>query len=287
MRYLICFPQGGINDMWSRIQMCISYCLHQNRMLVLDTTKNWFRHDWRTYFAIPHDIVYQGHTSDFITHLLTKDVYPPELRNRTYESLPDAVWIRHGRMEMDGIMVSTSLLVPYAQEVVVYADCGSSLHINSMLSMLTFSDELKLEYQRRRSLLPPQYLAVHIRNTDHKSDLDTFLAKHDSLFRKHDIFVATDHHDSLIRMKTLYGAHIHSFANLPQLPYGVNIHESKQSQALRTTRDQHHAFLIDMFLDFLLLASGSQYIASTEKSGFSRSVHELRRLPSLIHHLVS
>ena len=39
-KFLICFPQGGINDMWSRIQQMISYCEHEERILVIDTTKN-------------------------------------------------------------------------------------------------------------------------------------------------------------------------------------------------------------------------------------------------------
>ena len=288
MRYLICFPQGGINDMFSRIQACIQYCILENRMLVLDTRKNWFRECWRDYFYINHKVLYHGEdVPSFITSLLKKNVYPKTLQDRTYESLPDAVWINPGHMEMDGIFVSTPLHISYTQDVVVYSDCGSSLHINHILSITVFSEEIKREYHRRRSVLPDKYISVHIRNTDYKSDIDTFIRMYDTTLKSNDLFVATDHHDSLIRMKERYGERVYSFASLPSLPEGTNIHESKVAQELRDTPEKRHDFLIDIFTDFLLLASGTECITSNSKSGFSRSVRELNKYPTLVYKLIS
>ena len=286
MKYFICFPQGGINDMLSRIQECIVYCVREQRLLVLDTTKNWFREEWRTYFALNHHVMYQGDTPAFITYLLTQEVYPPCLQNRTYESLPDAVWVRPGHMEMDEMVVSTPLNVSYPHKVVCYADCGSSIHINPILSIMTFSNRIKSEFHRRRALLPDTYISVHLRNTDYTSNIEAFLDENDEVLVHHDLFIATDHYATLERVRERYGERVYSFASLPHLPDGVNIHESRNAQNLRSTKELQDNFLIDMFTDFLLLAHGSQCLTSNTRSGFSRSVRYLHQLPSLAHSLV-
>ena len=286
MKYLICFPQGGINDMLSRIQNCIVYCVREQRLLVLDTTKNWFREEWRPYFSLNHNVIYQGDTPAFITYLLSQDVYPPCLKNRTYESLPDAVWVRPGHMEIDGMVVSTPLNVSYPHKVVFYADCGSSININPILSIMTFENCIKKEYHRRRALLPKTYISVHIRNTDYTSHVDTFLDENDTLLVNNDLFIATDHYKTLERVRERYGSRVYSFSNLPNLPDGINIHESRNAQDLRTTKESQYNFLMDIFTDFLLLAHGSQCLTSNTRSGFSRSVRALHQLPALAHQLV-
>ena len=215
-RYLICFPQGGVNDMFCRIQYCIQYCMSEQRTLVIDTNKNWFRDDWRHYFSIPLPIIYQGDSVELIRELLTnQDCYPA--LNLSYDELEHAKWIKPGHMEMNGKVVSTSLSHSYQHQVVIYADCGSSPHINPLLQAVIFSSWLKDEFKKRRSSLPDQYVAVHIRNTDYQSDVDGFLEKYHSIFSTYPLFLASDHLSTINRMKAMYPK-VFTFSSIPSVP---------------------------------------------------------------------
>ena len=274
-RYLICFPQGGIHDMWSRIQYALQYCEKEGRILVLDTTKNWFRDDWRSYFSISSPLVYTGDTPELITRLLQKDVFPSELYGKTYEELPHAVWIAPGHMEMNGIIVSIPLL-SYKESVVVYSDCGSSQHILPLFSKLQFTVRILNEFVSRRSLLPEKYLSIHIRHTDYKSNVDDFIEKYRHVLEKWPLFVASDHFDTIQRCKREF-KHVYSFSAIPSLPDGVNIHESQASQRLRTTQEETRVWNSDAILDFLLLTQGVCVLCSSSQSGFSRSAVVLQQ----------
>ena len=57
MRYLLCRPLGGMNDMMSQIEKCCQYAEQSNRILIIDTNpKNtkFFRDDFSNYFTSHH-----------------------------------------------------------------------------------------------------------------------------------------------------------------------------------------------------------------------------------------
>ena len=286
IRYVICLPQGGIHDMWSRIQSVLYYCQQSNRIMVLDTYKNWFRDDWRNYFTIDSPYLYKGNQSEseaLITTLLKKrshEIFPPQLSGKTYHELPHAKWIAPGHMEMDGIKVSSSLKRMYDESVVVYADCGSSHHILPLFSIIRFHDSILQELQRRRALLPEQFVSVHIRNTDYKSNVDQFIREHWILFKKYPLFVASDHAESIEKFKQHFETY--SFSHIPSLPPGINIHESVESQSLRLSKEDIARCNTDAMLDFLLLPMGSKILCSSQQSGFSRSVMVLHQSPEIL-----
>jgi len=284
-RYLICFPQGGINDMFSRIQTCIHYCISEKRILILDTGKNWFRDDWRAYFSIDIDLVYKGDTPEMITFLLSQDVYPLSFQHKTYQELTHAKWIKPGHMEMNGICTSTSLRHSYPNQTVIYAECGSSVHINPILHSISFTSMIKTEFQKRKSILPDEYISIHIRNTDYQSDVEDFFTTHDEIFKSNPIFIASDHASTIEACKARYNQ-VYSFSTIPFLPDKTNIHESELSQSLRNTKEEIRMFNMDAFIDFLLLAHGTHFFYSSKQSGFSRSISFLREDRVLVKRLV-
>lgn len=283
--YLVCYPQGGFNDMMSRIWYCYTYCITFGRTLIIDTTKNWFNDDLSVYLTFTFPSHYKKDaTSEFITSLYKETVFPKELKEMDNDHFPKIIWKAPGHMETDtGILVSSRLNRVYDETVLVYADCGSIAHITNILSFTIFTPMVLDEVKKRREMLPKEYTSVHIRNTDYKSNLDDFLTSHDSIFKQSPLFVATDHAPTLELMKSKY--QVYSFSSIPIVDEGKNIHESQQSQSLRTTLLETRTFNLDIMCDFLILALGNEYYFSQRDSGFSRSVYFLHGHKTLVHFL--
>lgn len=284
--YLVCYPQGGWNDMMSRIWYCYQYSLISNRTLIIDTTKNWFRDDIFSYLSLAFENLYRGDISSFITHLYeTETVFPPQLKGMKNDEFPTIIWKAPGHMETEsGIVLSTRLDRMYEENVLVYADCGSILHINSILCYTTFSPMVIDLVKERFGRLPTGYISVHVRNTDYQSPVDDFIKQHHDLFNNHTIFIASDHLNTIHRFQNDYNAL--SFSSIPSLPDGKNIHESNESQSLRISLDQIRSFNLDTISDFLLLSCGSQFYYSSQQSGFSRAVLYLNHHAGLLEFLI-
>ncbi|MDR1910856.1 MAG: hypothetical protein LBQ52_00710 [Helicobacteraceae bacterium] len=52
-KYIFCRPQGGLNDMLSSIDYCVSYALRYQRVIYIDGTRGGFLDSFDRYFAIP------------------------------------------------------------------------------------------------------------------------------------------------------------------------------------------------------------------------------------------
>ncbi len=284
--YLVCYPQGGWNDMMSRIWYCHQYCQQTGRMLVIDTTKNWFRDDLSFYLSLSLPNMYNGDVSQFITTLYaTERVFPKELEGMNNDDLSPIVWKAPGHMETDtGIILSTRLHQVYEEKVVVYADCGSHVHINPILCHTLFSQSVLQYVLERYKRLPKGYASVHIRHTDYKSPVDDFIKEHRAIFSNTPLFIASDHYPTIQLFQREFGAY--SFSSIPSVPDGKNIHESTEAQSLRTSKDAIRAFNLDTIADFLLLACGDDYYYSSNQSGFSRSVYFLHQEKGLVKWLL-
>lgn len=285
--FLVCYPQGGWNDMMSRIMYCHKYCEATGRTLILDTSKNWFRDDFSYYFNLSLPRMFKGgNVSEFITMLYKKhSVFPSLLKGMNNDAFPPIIWKAPGHMETDtGIVVSTRLNVYYTETVVVYADCGSAIHINDILLHTYFTSVVLDIFHHRYKQLPSGYIGVHIRNTDYQSPVEEFIKQHESIFRSRVIFIASDHQPTINYFQKEYNAL--SFSMIPEVPPGKNIHESDEAQQLRTTVEQTRQFNIDTMVDFLLLAASSEFYFSSKQSGYSRSVAYLHSEQELVKKII-
>lgn len=285
--YLICYPQGGWNDMMSRIWYCHQYCIQTNRTLIIDTSKNWFRDSIFNYLSFSFPNLYQNpNQSLFITELYEKEtVFPPDLKGMNNDHFPSIVWISPGHMETStGIIVSTRLDRLYEETVVVYADCGSRMNINPILCYTSFTLFVLQCVKERYDSLPKGYSGVHIRNTDYKSNLDEFIHQHDFVFSNTALFVASDHSPTIALFHRKYGSF--SFSDIPSVSEGSNIHESGEAQELRNSDIAIRMFNRDTIVDFLLLAASDTFYFSSKQSGFSRSVYFLQQDKGLVKWLL-
>jgi hypothetical protein len=117
-------------------------------------------------------------------------------------------------------------------------------------------------FKKRYNLLPKDYISLHIRNTDRRSDISSFINEHDKLIDNKHIFLATDDSNVIDIFKKKYN-NIYTFAKICENKTSGGIHFVVRNEV------EHTNFNIDTVVDFLLLSSAKNYYYSCSKSGFS------------------
>ena len=84
MKYLLCRPEGGFNDMLCQIYKCYQYCKKHNRCLLLDTKHTSFGLSFHKYFTFINNdnIIYD---SDVIFNLIN------DINNDSFSVHPSVV----------------------------------------------------------------------------------------------------------------------------------------------------------------------------------------------------
>ena len=172
-RYLICFPRGGINDMLSRISDCYNYCLKYNRILVIDSSTDWFKEDIRDYILYDSPIIYKGHLNKLYDKLNKEITYPPEFKGLLNTPLKFK-YSHEIYYTYNNNIIDSDISCDYSEIVKIYVACGTGRPID-LLKICSFKPLILDVFRERYNKLPKDYISVHIRNTDLKSNVDEFL----------------------------------------------------------------------------------------------------------------
>jgi hypothetical protein len=287
-KYVICMPGGGLCDMMARIQTCIKYCEKHNRTLILDTSKSTHAKDGlEKYVRIDSPVLFYGNVQKKYEALKGRSFYPPELA-QTFLTMNVIYRKKKGiHAYTDVIDKKTRIPTyfntenPYSEDVLLYRMHGGNFEkVVKFLSVCTLTPLVKQIYTKRRSLLPEEYISVHVRNTDYKSDVDEFLNKHSKVFETNPIFLATDDYDTIQKFKQLYGSQVKSFAKIKPLDGAKALHTRKM------TLKENRTLTIDAIVDLLLLAGGKTIFASSKESGYSKVAKLLHDTPKILNHLL-
>ncbi len=241
------------------ISATLEYAIKYNRCLIIDSTKvAWFKHDIHDYFEFNHPNIFIGDRTTLYDSLSTLPTYPKKLKGRL--STFNAYYIKDkSYMTPDNIPTQFNLKKPYIEDVLLFSNCDAGYDFKLILNYIKCKSNVLAVYNERYLKLPYNYVGIHIRNTDHSSDVNTFVAKNKEIFMN-PIFLASDNAQTIQTLKTTYPT-ILTFSTIPDNK-GACIHYNHKEI------DQS-VFIIDCITDLLLVASGSQYHYSCNKSGYS------------------
>jgi len=277
-RYMLCIPQAGIFDKMNIIYKCVQYAKKYNRVLIIDTTDDWFNDDINDYIQIHSPHVYTG-TADSITHKISDlSIYPPTINIEKLQNITLKIEKQYHYYQ-NNIDLTIDLKKDYKERVIVYSDLGGGYGPVDLLEISSFSPMVLDVYKSRRKQLPKKYIGIHIRNTDHKSDVPKFIDTYKTALVGHIIFLASDNKNTIDEFKKLYGKNIITFANIVDNG-GKPIHDGYYR-----TKEESKEYNIDTFVDILLLATATEYYYSSETSWFSKNVAKLRTKPDLVMRL--
>ena len=260
-KYLLYRPFYGIVHTFRVIEACLLYSEKYNRKLIIDTEFNcWFKEPLNKYINFTHQNFYNGPPLNLDAMTCCPTIYTGQVTKKNI--------LQHHHMNND---------TDYEEELLIYTSWTGS-GPEYLLNYITFKPIVLDVFKTRLQQLPHEYISVHIRNTDRLSDVDSFLENNKENFKDKNIFLASDDVISINKMKELYGINVKMFSNIPELN-GLNIHTSHNSVPTEE-------FNIDCFVDILLLASGSKYYFSAEKSGYGKLADYLHKDATLFKKLL-
>ena len=272
-KYIVCFPRGGLVYMIHRIQAAYNYAVDYNRVLIIDSRKNWFNDSFYNYFFIHSHNVYVGDIDFLYNSLQPLSMYPEKVNLKTMNV--DVPTENSGSLRKFNI----DLRRPYQEKIVIYSHYGGGSSVKQFFSICSLTPLVLSAYSAARDKLPASYIAVHIRNTDYKSDVDTFLLKHRDLLKDKPVFVASDNIKTIDKFKKEFN--VFTFSDIPE-NYGKNIHED-----YNRTGDEIRKYNVDTIVDLLLLASSSELYYSYADSAFTQAAIELHEDPALLKRLLT
>lgn len=215
-KYLLCRPQGGLNDMLCQIEKCCRYAELTSRTVIVDTAyahSDYFRDKFSRYFSSRQRRLFltpNGQVGD----LDAMQVFPEFLQGRlnSYETSRD---------NKHPIYCDTATAQPitfnfnqnYAQPLLVHHQEGGGRLSGYALLRLTLTRSLLDELISRIKTIGGPWVGVHVRNTDYSTDYELLLnqLKQTSVSR---IFLATDSLEVKSRFESeLKNTTVYSFSN--------------------------------------------------------------------------
>ena len=266
-KYLLCMPQGGLNDQLSVIKKCYIYSRLHNRTLLINTTKSCYGVNLSDYIKFINtndvEIICDLNIIKNIISCHDFSVYPHIDKNIlgsmiVYDS-------GHGyKIQHSDISINSNLETIYKEDILIYCNYGSD-NTRSILKMIQFNDNVKNEYNNRLHKIPKPYLAIHVRNTDYKCDYKKLYYDNEKRIQNEkNIYVATDDINALNFFKSK--RKIYNFTTLRNKGTYKNLHYDPS--ILSNTR------FIDTLCDLFILGS-SHDILTISKGGYIRLAQEL------------
>jgi len=168
-RYLLCRPQGGLNDTLCQISICWNYASQFGRTLVIDTRNSGLHAQFSDFFAPRRNsprLIFNA-SDEVLESLNALSCYPPELGGKLHR-LDLALLHSLNYVFKDDVSVPLTFdfSEDYAHDVLVHERCGGGRASYSLLEKIRLSPNIRPVILERIKRLGERYSAVHVRNTD-------------------------------------------------------------------------------------------------------------------------
>jgi hypothetical protein len=290
MQFLLCRPEGGLNDILSEIGKCLAYCQRFNRTLIVETNsqdsahfKDVFGHYFKS--TAPNLIL---DAQDFRDDFDAQTVLPHALQGRVNS------YSRENLFEAGELNSSIGIGFDFSQQheakLLVHHQNGRQKKRNAMIALgqMKLQPELCKMLSDRLDILSANYTSFHVRHTDYKTDYKPRILRI-APHIKGPIFLATDNREVVEFFCSVFGSNrIFNFSELPEVA-GKPVHYSPSAKNMRR---QNHDAILDLFT--LTLASAYYFFPrETGKfevfknySGFSRLAARLKASPNILQQVL-
>lgn len=266
-KYVLCRPQGGLNDMLCQIEKCCQYAEQNNRTVIVDSNyfaSSNFNDDLDKYFYSKQTKLFLS-IRNYSEVIEGMSVFPHNLMGKINSY--DAYYNLDKRSFCDKINnqpLTFDFNRSYVEDVLIHHTGGGGSLSKEMMLRMGLNKNILKELLTRVKSIKSGWVGVHVRNTDYESnyiELINFLQKQN--FEK--IFLATDSAEVKRAFKSsLVNKKIYSFASFLSED-GSPIHKNARHKTDIFNRNQ------DAILDLLMLALSQKLyftqIKKTETSG--------------------
>jgi len=288
-RFLLCRPQGGLNDILTQIEGCCRYAEQTGRIVVVDTNYRNTRH-----FKDRLDKYFVSNQSRLLlaAEQLTEDldqlrVYPEFLSGRVNAYM--AVWNKERIAYCDtetGQPVGFDFSKDYPHQLLVHHQPGGQQISMFALLRMTIQKPLIAALTERLNAIGRPYSGLHVRHTDYRSNYAEAMDRLRRLPER--LFLATDNKGVVDDFRSALGAdRVWSFAGLPANG-GRPLHVDPPPGA------DVFRLNADSILDLLMLALSNRiHLVEVENSpwgkhsGFSLLAMNLWQAKTVLRHVLA
>lgn len=250
-RYILCRPQGGLNDMLGEIEKCCHYADRTNRVVIVDTDYRYatsFHDDLNKYFESTREnlILSINGFEDLINQL---DVFPRFLGGRLFSYKTIKKWPTDFMIDsISQEFISFDFNEEYSEKLLVHHATGGAINSHLIFGKLKLKKNLVIELEKRLNKIGGPYLGIHIRNTDYYSDYSNVLKSMEQQ-KLEKIFIASDNKNTANDLKVqLKNKSTFSFSN------SISVDNEPIHLKLNLSKDEIFIRNVDSILDLLMLA---------------------------------
>ncbi len=253
--YVLCRPQGGINDMLCQIEHCCRYAEKFGRSVIVDThypKAIHFRDKFSNYFVSRQRRLILD-TTEIDLHEANVSVYPHCVRGNLFDYDFHFSWDVRRYVESNSLTPLTfDPDKDYEEKYLLHhTGGGGQLSVNA-LQRLRLHDSVVDKLVERLKSINQQYVAIHIRNTDYETDYRDALHEMSGLSGV-PVLVCTDNQETLNDAFEIIGRdRVISFSNL-DAGDDKRLHFFSDDAIARERN-------IDALVDLLLLAFSSYLV---------------------------
>lgn len=287
-RYVLCRPVSGLNDTLCQFEICRAYAERTGRILVVDgRISAGILTEFGDYFQMKGDRHIFRMTSPELPNLESLDCYPPEVFGRlftlSHSAHPDPA-ARFGANVVDSDRLVSLRFDPrqdYPERLLLRQQWGGTTQSFRALKHLTLVPELATRVRAAIENLPRGYAALHLRNTDYRTDIAAVIQVLRDQIDRRDLLVCSDDPTAFDQVSQgLPATRVHRLT-VPPFDDGKPLHISAKSHGSEIRR----RVASDAILDLCALAGASTLFtahliaqdgtSSIKKSGFSRLAERL------------
>ena len=273
MKYVLCRPEGGLNDMFVQISKCYDYCIKYNRTLLVDTVNNdGFKYNLSYYFESKSDLLKIDYDEvlDILKVLQSSNSVSFPNINYVYHQSHFSHHFNNFISNENNSLLTFDFNTWYHEELLIHDQCGGGSPNMEIFTKLKLKEHMMQNFYEKYGKIAEfcgknDYSAVHIRNTDMKTDnIDNFI--HSIPCKNDAFFISTDDKYSLDIITNNYRAI--NFSNIENVTCSLHL-DSIDSDEKRKRN-------IDSITDILLLSFSYFLIGSNESSGYFQLAKSLK-----------
>jgi len=296
-RVLLCRPHGGLNDSLDVIEHCWRYAERTNRQLIIDMSRSSFCTNFGRIFKhrVDGDSTLFEISDSIIEQLNLKSCSLPEIEGRIgeyvtriqlHETISELEW-RLPVEDLSSKSLGISFDNEHSADLVVYENYRIGALASSLLRRVKFKKTVGDEISARLINLRGQnYIGVHVRNSDIKSDYKEFFSRMKNQFDSQIILICSDDSNVIEYAKHyLKKSVVLTSSEIPDLggqPYQIPfVHGEEAKKKLS----------IDALVDLIALGESREVFSTlivnreVAHSGFSQLAAELCADKSIAHEL--
>ncbi len=290
MRFLLCRPEGGLNDILSEIGKCMAYCETFDRTLIVDTNysdNEHFNCEFSKFFTTDNP-AFILNPATFIDHFNRLSTRPDFIQGRVNGYRRDELWKKFPDLKERGITFDFSK--DHTEQILVHHQNGRQKKRNAMvaLSNLNLVDGLVSKLEERLNILQADFTAFHVRHTDYQTNFEARV-KQAAPQISGPVFLATDNKDVVTFFRSVFGRErFHNFSDLPDAA-GQPIHfrndvSNAQNRNADAILDLFTLALARKYFFFPRITSGFSIVPIY--SGFSSLAARLRASPETLRQVL-